>query len=219
MKHCEHCKVEVNSRCSRCPLCGCELVGENSAEPAFPELIRKKKHTLLVKLMALLTVIAAVVCVAINLTVDGGGWWSAFAIAGFVSAWISLAVVIKKHNNITKTIVWQVAIASALAVLWDVFTGYRGWAIDYVLPLSCCGAMTLMWIIARIMRLRIEDYIVYLIIDIIFGIIPMILMLCGVVDTLLPSVICVGLSVISLAALLIFEGKALRAELTRRMHL
>jgi len=76
-----------------------------------------------------------------------------------------------------------------------------------------------MFIVASIKKLKIEDYIIYLIIDILFGIVPLILLLLDVVKIVYPSLICVVGSVISLTILIIFEGKALKAEIVRRIHL
>jgi len=75
-----------------------------------------------------------------------------------------------------------------------------------------------MFIVANIKKLKIEEYIVYLIIDILFGIVPLILLLLDIVNVVYPTLICVVESVISLSILILFEGKALKAEIVRRMH-
>jgi predicted neutral ceramidase superfamily lipid hydrolase len=123
------------------------------------------------------------------------------------------------HGNITKNTIWLTIIISILSIIWDISTDYRGWSIDYVVPIICCFAMVEMFIVANIMKLRIEDYIVYLIIDIIFGIVPLVFFLLGIVKNIYPSLICVAGSIISLSILIIFEGKALKAEIVRRIHL
>ena len=87
------------------------------------------------------------------------------------------------------------------------------------MPIVCCFAMLEMAIVANIQRLNIEDYIGYLIIDIIFGIVPLILLVFKVVNIVYPSIVCVLASIVSLTALILFEGKALKAEIVRRIHL
>ena len=72
---------------------------------------------------------------------------------------------------------------------------------------------------ARALHLRPSDYLLYLILCVLAGLIPMILLLCGALRIIYPSVICAGISIISLAAMLLFKGSALRSELIRRLHL
>ena len=45
------------------------------------------------------------------------------------------------------------------------------------------------------------------------------LIACGLVDILLPSLLCAGMAIVSLAALLLFQWQTLKAELQRRFHL
>ena len=55
---------------------------------------------------------------------------------------------------------------SALALFWDWWTGGRlSWSVDFVIPLLLTGAMIAMAVIARVMRLKIQDYILYLMLD------------------------------------------------------
>lgn len=221
LRACEKCKVTVTGAPERCPLCQGDLTGNPEAEralfPVIPPPVHP--HRTLIRFIALGTVALAAACVSINLSFPFGGWWSFFVVAGAASFWLNFAIVIRKLGNIPKTILWQVSLVSALALAWDWATGFRGWSIDYVLPIICSCAMVSMAVIARIMRLRIEDYIIYLVLDGILGVVPLTLILLGVLRVVLPSAVCVAVSIVSLAALLLFEGPALRHEIFRRLHL
>ena len=98
-------------------------------------------------------------------------------------------------------------------------TGYTGWSVDYVLPISLIAAMLAMAVTSRILKLPIEQYIYYMILDIIFALVPLILILTGAVTLIPLSLASVAASVLSLAALVIFEGRAVKAEIIRRTHL
>jgi hypothetical protein len=218
MLYCENCNVSITSNHEKCPLCQGDAVGEPSKTNTFP-IIKEKRHliNLILKISALITIVTSAISVLINL--GFGGSWSLYVIAGFITGWIVIWITVKMHGNITKNTIWLTIIISILSIIWDISTGYRGWSIDYVVPIICCFAMVEMFIVANIMKLRIEDYIVYLIIDIIFGIVPLVFFLLGIVKNIYPSLICVAGSIISLAILIIFEGKALKAEIVRRIHL
>jgi hypothetical protein len=59
---------------------------------------------------------------------------------------------------------------------------------------------------------------IYLVIDIVLGVSSFILILCGLLTVVLPAYICLGISILILSALIVFQGKTLWSELRRRMH-
>lgn len=217
--YCEKCKVEIRGRGAHCPLCCGQVVGESS-DDIFPKQqpVRAGGKPLL-KIMLLAMLVASVICVSINYSMTGSGQWSVFVVGGFLSFAISFWVLLKKKENIYKTILWQVVIIFVMAVLWDIFIGFSGWSIDFVIPITCTSALVAMAVIAQISHLEIEDYLIYLIIDAVFCILSLVLLLLDVTGVKLPSVICIGASVIFLGSLIIFEGRTLSAEIRRRMHL
>ena len=56
-------------------------------------------------------------------------------------------------------------------------------------------------------------------IDALFGIVPLLFLLLGWLRVFYPSVICVAVSLLSLCALLLFEGERMRMEVKKRLHL
>ncbi|QAT50344.1 hypothetical protein EQM14_11545 [Caproiciproducens sp. NJN-50] len=221
MLYCKNCRVRLPGSYRRCPLCQGDLSGEadenGNVFPTIP-LHTDAEHALMVWL-SFCSIAAAAVCTAVNLVLPSGGWWFLFVIGGIGSFWISLILVLKKRKNIPKTILWQVGVLSILAYVWDRFTGFQGWSLNYVLPILCTSAMVAMSVIARARKLDIQSYIFYLIIDCVFGILSFILLVMGKVAVMIPSAICFASTIIFLAALLLFEGKALFAEIQRRFHL
>lgn len=221
MPYCVKCKTSITGNLQRCPLCQNDLIDNNTNKDNIFPTISPPKHPYrkYIKLIGFLTIVAGGISIIINLCVPTINWWSLFVLAGIASLWLSFAVIIKKRNNIPKNILWEVLVVSIIAIVWDLFTGFNKWSIDYVLPILCSCAMIAMAVTAKIKKLHIEDYIIYLIIDSIFGIVPLILILCGALTVIYPSAVCVVGSIVSLSALLIFEGTALKAEIIRRMHL
>ena len=158
-------------------------------------------------------------CAAVNYCFPEGGWWFLFVAAGLGSAWLLTGVALWKRRNPMKAIAWLLAVVPALVLAWDWRTGFMGWSINFVLPcfipcmqLAAAGA-------ARILRLRPADYLLYLSICILAGFFPLIPLFCGELNMIYPSVVCAGVSAISLSALLLFRGPALKAEIIRRGHL
>lgn len=221
MLYCKNCGIRLPGSYGRCPLCKGELTGQaEKAGNVFPVISPPKEagRTLLIWL-SFGSVAAAAVSTAVNLILPSGGWWFLFVLGGVGSIWLSLALVLKKRKNIPKTILWQVGLLSVLAFVWDLLTGFRGWSLNYVFPSLCTGSMIAMAVIAKVRKLNIQNYILYLVIDCVFGLLSFTLLVMGKIRIIIPSAICFASTIIFLAALLFFEGKALLAEIQRRFHL
>jgi len=219
MKFCKSCNVSVTGKRKICPLCQGRLTVDKAQEEIFPKIsFVYTEHSLFFKVMLLTSIIAATVSVAVNILMPGGGAWSLFILGGLASVWASLITIINQRKNIPKNIVYQVMTISVTALIWDTLTGWRGWSINYIIPLVCVFAMISMAVISKIRKLHIEDYILYIIIDSLFGIVPVIFIILGLLDVLYPSIICISTSIISLSTIIIFEDKSLKAEIKRRLH-
>lgn len=218
---CQKCNVEILEDRTKCPLCQEILTGEMPGNgwnfPVIPYRVQVKK--LLLNIVSLISVIVAVVCGALNLSIAGSRGWSLFVIGGILCLWLSLAMVIRKMGNIPKTIFLQVLLICAAAIVWDLGTGFHRWSLDFVVPILCICSLIAMVVIAQIMKLEINDYLIYLIMDIFIGIVSVVLIFCGVLTVVLPTALSAAGSIIFLTALILFEGKALGSEMHRRMHI
>jgi len=226
MKTCEKCTVSVSGNFEKCPLCQNTLTGETKKHnehneyetfPFIPLAIHK--HNLLFRLLILCSVALVIISFIINWMLPKSGLWSLFVVAGVICVWISLLIALRKRHNILKNLAYQVTIISILAVLWDISTGWRGWSVDYFIPIAFASVMAATSVIARILKMPTEVYMVYSILLILYGIIPVIFVLSGLSVIVYPSLICVAGSLLSLAALIIFEGRNMIEELKRRLHL
>lgn len=220
MQHCDHCKVDIRGSRKYCPLCQNLLTGNgNERDEVFPVIPESYQYNLILRIMLFISLSAVAVSIAINAMFPVRVNWSMFIIAGILCMWISLAIVIKKRYNIPKTITWQVAVISILAVIWDWRIGWKGWSLDYVIPIACVVAMMVMAVTAKIMRLAVRHFLIYFLLDGIFGIVPIIFIKLKVLGVIYPSIICVTVSVISIAALALFEGENIKDELDKKMHI
>lgn len=221
MKYCEKCKVNVEGNRKYCPLCQSqltELTPENrEAFPKIPTVYRQ--YHLFFRLLIFLSVAAVVICSVLNALFPAPGPWALFVAGGVACLWVSLAILVKKRRNIPKNIIYQTVAISILAVVWDLCMGWRGWSVDYVIPIVCGTAMIVLVIITRTMRRYVEDRVVYILLDGWFSLVPLVFLLTGKLSTQLPSLICIGIGVLSIAAILVFDWEAVRAEVRRRMHL
>lgn len=221
MLTCDNCKVSLKGNHKVCPLCGGIIPkSEEKYEEIFPYIPTiYQEFNILIRTMILMSISAVIISFSINAIFTKTSRWSFFVAAGIMCMWISLFFIIKKKNNIPKTIVWQVALIGILSILWDLSMGWIGWSIDFVIPTVCVGAMIVMAIAAKLLKIGVRDLIIYLFVDVIFGFIPFIFILFHWLHVIFPSIICVAASAISLSALILFEGDNMKAELNKRMHI
>jgi len=222
MSYCNHCRVHLRGKSDRCVLCGNALVNATLPDTEgeiFPDIPLAVESHLAIRILVFISIVGAVVSFAVRMIIPSSVNWPIFVVLGLVSVWLSLIFIVRKRYNIHKTIVWQVTIVAGLSLFWDWETGWRGWSLDYLIPSLFIAALLVMYITAKIFRLSIRDYLFYALLSGLFGIVPIAFILFGWVDILYPSIICVAISIIFLAALFIFEGKNIKNELNKRMHI
>ena len=219
MLFCEQCQAHVEGSLQRCPLCQSPLTGqpEENAYPVLPPA--KSSLRLSLRLAALATVAVAAVCSAVNYSLPQTGWWSVFVIAALASTWLVLGVTVRKRGSPMKAVVWQLGVISAVTLLWDLCTGFAGWSLDFVLPIFIPCAQLAAFIVVKALSLRPAEYLFCLTVCILVGFVPLIPLLCGALGVVYPTVICVSISLIALAGLLLFKGSALKDDAVRRLHL
>ena len=220
--YCEKCRVTVAGSHSRCPLCQGMLLGEpDAAGDRFPFLDTiMHRYNLLIRILFFLSGALLLSCFAVNYLLQyQGGFWSLYVAIGTVSIWASVRIILRKRHNIPKTILWQALLFSAVVMGVDALTGWHQWSLNYAVPIFFTVAIFALWAVAIIMRLRAEEYLVYLLMDLLIGAIPVILLGFKLVKVDLPAVLCALSSGISFIALLAFKDKALRSEVKKRLHL
>lgn len=221
MKHCEKCNVDVTGKRENCPLCQSQLEridDQQSIDIFKPVQTVYHQYAMFFKIFLFATIAASVVSVAVNMLLPETGLWSIFVVGGLFCVWVSLFIAVRKRRNIPKGLIYQVVIISVFCVIWDLATGWRGWSIDYVFPIMCIATMITIAILAKVLEWKIEHIMVYFIIDSIFGIVPLIFFLTGMLTVPYPSIICVAGSIISIAAIVIFNGGNILSELRRRFN-
>ncbi|MCL2517725.1 MAG: DUF6320 domain-containing protein [Oscillospiraceae bacterium] len=218
-KYCDKCKININGVMEYCPLCQHKLDGENGVRqyPVITTVYRQ--YEFYFKSLALATTSGGVISCAINLMLPESGFWSFFVLLGIACFWIMLWNVINRRFNIPKYISTQVFIISFISVIWDFATVWHGWSVDYVIPITCTTAMFALAVTGKVMKLPVESFISSMLADALFGVVPIIFYFSGILHIIIPSVICVSVSVIAFAAIVIFNGRSIIVEVQKRFHI
>lgn len=219
MKYCKKCGATVRGGHSLCPLCQGPLTGEPEGElwPEIPTVYSRYK--LFFKIVGAASAAVGILSVAVNLMLPQSGNWSLFVVFGIACLWVSLWIAIQKRHKIPRNILTQVVLVSVLCVLWDLFTGWHRWSLDYVIPLLCIAAMLSLAILAKVLHMPAEDYLFSLLMDCIFGIVPLVFYFTHLLTIIYPSILCAALSLVSFVTILIFNGRDVFTELGKRFHI
>lgn len=222
MRYCDKCRVEVRGSQQFCPLCQHELQVKDASESEdiYPSHIEKRfNNHMLLKFFGFIGLSASILAVFFNIILPSETMWSLIVVAVTACLWVSLAMAIKKHKSILKYLWQQMMIITLLTICIDALTGQHGWAISFVLPIILTIAMVVMYLLSKILHLQVGDYMIYLLLDALFGVIPLILVNTQELISDIPSLICILTSIISVVGLVIFEGKNIISELNRRLHI
>ena len=120
----------------------------------------QKQQMKLFESFTFLCIVLAVVCNLIDYLLDGHIGWAWFVTAGAFCTWLMVSVAYVKRRNLLKNEMWQLVIAAVAGVLWDVFTGWRGWSVDYLLPLAALAVICSMWVITAVQKLEVAEYMI-----------------------------------------------------------
>lgn len=222
MINCAKCKVAVHGSQTHCPLCHGPLVGapcpgEDIFPVPAPDVRENKKKNVMAQL-AVGSASAVILCVAINFMVSFGHWWALFVLGGVASFWVCWFLTAKNRTTMPRGMVGQIVGISALAVLWDVCTGFRGWSVDYVVPILIAFGVLALSVLSCAGVILGDGIVFYHFLMGLMGIVPVILLLTKTATLLIPSVICAAVCALSLVQTLGFEMPRLLPELKRRLH-
>lgn len=218
MKYCDKCKMETDYEDDICPLCQNVLKGHSqSIFPNIPNLYKENKKFFYY--LSSICVLISVVAIFIDIVIPTKVNFSMFVICGIICLLIILKNGINKHYNLSKTTVWQILIISILSFLWDYFTGYHKWSITYVIPIICLVGSINIVLLLKLLKLYVEDYLIYFIIVALLGLVPIVFLVLNLVTTNIPSLICIFINAILFILLIVYKKVEVIEELKRRLHI
>lgn len=226
MKYCDKCHVEVRTNQPYCPLCHQVLSGEPEVNrmEIYPEFVPLTREVLPLtkKIILFITIIAIITLLAINLAVWEGRFWSLLPIGSILYTFLILRIGIFSRQNIAfKLAILTTVLILILNAIDQQITSvpYKGWALNYVTPLSLISCNTAISMIIWIKRINYRDYIFYLLTILVFSLVPFILYIFGVIDILWPSVVAFGAAIFILLIIIFFFPKSIKEEINKRFHL
>lgn len=221
MKHCPACAVYVKGDWSICPLCQTQLKEEKSdqsGETDFPDVPLKFNRKKIKNILSLSSVLIIFLYFIAHFIWRFEFFDFEYVLFGIMITWLMMLVIIRKRRNIVKGIVYILLLFSMISLYFDYINGWLGWSMTFVIPILCISALISMFISIQLVHLKAEDYVLYLQLAAIIGLIPVIFLVMDWVVFSLPSLMSIFFSLLMSIAVFFRHRRAVINELEKRMH-
>ncbi len=224
MKKCDKCNITIETKQPYCPLCHQILTGET--DPKFKEVypeyvsLRRKILPTTKKVVLLATIISVIILIIVNILDNSGTYWSLIPIGATIYFWFLVRVGVLSRRNIA----FRLALLTVLLILLLIYIDYstvmdnNGWSVNYLMPFLLVACDLAISVIIWIKRLNYRDYFFYLLIIIVFSIVPLFLAFFKVVDVAWPSIGAFGVALSILLFIIFFFPKSIKEEIKKRFH-
>lgn len=219
MLYCSKCRIQIRGNKKCCPLCQGELNGTPSPA-AFPTIKRGRISSLsLVKIFTFCLIALEIAYNAVWFLAEFQLAWIPFAMIGTLVVWLDVALGVYFRNNMVKNITLQVYVSMIAGFIIDRYTGFRGWSVQWMIPCCLVGLVIVTVCIGKGAGVLLEEYIIYLAVDLVLAMGQAIFLALGLNAFVWPAVISMALlSILGVAALL-FRFRDLKSASEKLFHM
>ena len=212
MQICQKCNVKIRGRKECCPLCQGRLKEvEGDENPSFPVLEKRKiSNITFLKMCTFLFIASEIIFGAINIMTKGEFSFIGPVMLGLFVAWIDVIATMYLRNNLIKVITFEVVVAIVVDFYIDIKTGFHGWSVNWMIPMTLIGLAVATNIIAWVLKLRLDEYILYIVLDFVMALVQIIFIRNGMNTFPWPAVASIITYMILIAALVIFRFRDLK---------
>ncbi|MBR4870293.1 MAG: zinc ribbon domain-containing protein [Oscillospiraceae bacterium] len=219
MAECVNCKIEVLDETELCPLCRSILRPTDAVENMYPDVrIKMQKFKLVANIYLFCALCVEGALVALNILLQWKIWWSiVIGLAlGYVYLVLRYAVLGKSGYRSKILLLSLVAVLAAVAA--DMAIGYRGWSVEYVLPMGIAAVDMAIGGCMIFNRRSWQSYMMWQLWMVAFSLIPAHLYFVQRMHSALFAFLPLLLSCALFLGTLIIGDRRARTELKRRFH-
>jgi hypothetical protein len=186
----------------------------------FPALKHKTFSAVMIaRIVSFILVSWLVVLAAIQILTKFNAPWTLIAALVGILIWADVLIGLNYRSDMLKMFTSQTYVIMIVCLFIDRYIGFPGWSISYILPIAFLWLVLATLGIARIMDMRMNEYIVYLIWDIFLCMLQIIPILMGWNRIIFPAVFCMAVMIILTAWALIFSFDQVRSALHKLLNL
>lgn len=185
----------------------------------YPKITNIHKSNLVIHILSTVSVGIVLISLLLNYLISTKIHWAYIVVIGIVYAWITTSYSIKKNKNIGSHVVLQLWIVSIATIGLDFAIGYRGWSINYAVPIAIIIANVCLFVLAIITYRKYTRYMVYQLMVFFFSLFPLILLLTGIITKPIIAIIAIAIGVANFVFTCVLCKKEIRQEMKGRFHL
>lgn len=220
MSKCKQCNLEILDETERCPLCKAVLEQTIEVENMYPNVRTIARRLMLISRIYLFcAILLEALLVYVNVAYEFQIFWSAITGLGLFYGYMLLRyAILGKSGYRSKTIVLTL-IALLILVAIDFLVGYRGWAVNYVLPSAILLIDTAILVLMIGNRRNWQSYMMSQLFMILCSTVTLIFYAVGIVTAPILAGIAFAASTALFLGTLIIGDRRARTELKRRFHI
>lgn len=223
MPKCHDCSVAVQAPAAYCPLCHkpFKARAQHEAQYAFPDI---KPRSRLLRLGSIAAIMLVLLSVVINILTWRGVLWSAVVSASVLYVWFVGNLSFRKRVRPALKLIAHAAAIALLLFIINAFTHESStisrvsWAISFGLPILLSAFTLAISIIMLLRKQSRREFLFFQFILCIICFVPLVLVLCGIAQPVLPSIIAAGWAFLSIVAVVLMVKDTIKSELARKFH-
>lgn len=220
MNKCLKCNIEIKDNTQVCPLCNSVIKIESETENSYPDIrFTTRKLSLLVRIYIFFAMMLEVLLITINIMMESSIFWSGIVGLGLLYVYVLLRFAVLGENGYRFKTLLMFMIGISVLIAVDYLSGYRGWAVTYVVPSAIIAIDFIILVLMIVNHRNWQSYMMLQLFMIFCSIITIILIIPGIIHRpILAALSLAASSFLFLGTLIIGDRKA-RIELKRRFHI
>lgn len=176
MGKCRNCNIEILDRTDHCPLCHSVLEQTEELENMYPNVRSiMRSFNFLTRIYLFCALLLEAVLITVNyMQPEPKIWWSVITGLALLYVYVLLRYAILGKSGYRSKVLLLTSIAILSAIAIDIVTGYRGWSLDYVLPVGIVAVDVIIIACMIINKRNWQSYIMWQISMILCSILPII---------------------------------------------
>ena len=228
MQMCTQCNIKISTETDRCPLCHGALSASHQHHliqtyPVDPPAKRKRRW--IIRTVSVAALISIAISVAVNVLTWSGTLWCVVLSACVVYAWLMGWITCRRKVHVGLKLLGHALSISLLLVVVNAFAFNAKpfhqitWSVSYAMPIVLICFTAAISIVMVIQKQRMREYLLYQFVLCLMVLIPLILVLCGVTNPMIPSIVAAGWSCVTTIILVLFARKTVVLEFGRMFHI
>lgn len=219
MSICKKCNLEILDETERCPLCNSVLEQTMEVEDMYPNVrVMARKLMLISRIYLFCAIITEVLLVYINVVTDSEIWWSAISGLSFLYVYMLIRFAILGKSGYQSKVTLLSLIAVLMLVAIDFLYGYRGWSINYALPVIILLVDMSILILMILNRRNWQSYMMWQLFMILCSVVSLVFSVIGIATRPFMGELAFAASVLLFVGTVIIGDRRAHTELKRRFH-